>query len=198
MDEVTLQIGKYVSLLIEDGCTLQAGIGKIPDAVLRRLTGYNDLGVHTEMFSDGLLNLYKNGNITNRFKGLHEGKTIASFCFGSQKVYDFVDNNPHVEFHGTAYVNNPLVIARNRRMVSITSATQVDLTGQIVSDSVAGQFYSGLGGQVDFIRGAGMSPAGVPSSPCLPRQRTAPSRASSPWPALEQEWAPPGVTSITW
>lgn len=130
MDEVTLQIGKYVSLLIEDGCTLQAGIGKIPDAVLRRLTGYNDLGVHTEMFSDGLLNLYKNGNITNRFKGLHEGKTIASFCFGSQKVYDFVDNNPHVEFHGTAYVNNPLVIARNRRMVSITSATQVDLTGR--------------------------------------------------------------------
>ncbi|GAB7028007.1 GNAT family N-acetyltransferase [Geotalea toluenoxydans] len=162
MDEVTLQIGKYVSLLIEDGCTLQAGIGKIPDAVLRRLTGYNDLGVHTEMFSDGLLNLYKNGNITNRFKGLHEGKTIASFCFGSQKVYDFVDNNPHVEFHGTAYVNNPLVIARNRRMVSITSATQVDLTGQIVSDSVAGQFYSGLGGQVDFIRGAGMSPGGRP------------------------------------
>ncbi len=160
LDEITLQIGKYVSLLIEDGCTLQAGIGKIPDAVLNKLTGHNDLGVHTEMFSDGLLNLYRNGNITNRLKGIHEGKTIASFCIGSREVYDFVDNNPHVEFHGTAYVNNPSVIAQNSKMISITSATQVDLTGQIVSDSVAGQFYSGLGGQVDFIRGAGMSRGG--------------------------------------
>lgn len=160
LDEDMLQIGKYVSLLIEDGCTLQAGIGKIPDAVLSNLTGHNDLGVHTEMFSDGLLNLYQNGNITNRLKGVHEGKTITSFCFGSQKVYDFVDNNPHVEFHGTAYVNNPSVIAQNNKMVSITSATEVDLTGQIVSDSTAGQFYSGLGGQVDFIRGAGMSRGG--------------------------------------
>ena len=160
LDETALQIGKYVSMLIEDGCTLQAGIGKIPDAVLSKLTGHNDLGVHSEMFSDGLLNLYRNGNITNRLKGIHEGKTIASFCFGSQDVYDFVDNNPHVEFHGTAYVNNPSVIARNSKMISITSATQVDLTGQIVSDSVAGQFYSGLGGQVDFIRGAGMSRGG--------------------------------------
>ena len=162
LDEATLQIGKYVSLLIEDGCTLQAGIGKIPDAVLYKLTGHNDLGVHTEMFSDGLLSLYRNGNITNRFKGIHEGKTIVSFCFGSRELYDFVDNNPHVEFHGTEYVNNPAVIARNRKLVSITSATQVDLTGQIVSDSVGGQFYSGIGGQVDFIRGAGMSKGGLP------------------------------------
>ena len=160
LDEVTLQIGRYVSLLIEDGCTLQAGIGKIPDAVLHKLTGHNDLGVHTEMFSDGLLNLYRNGNITNRLKGIHEGKTIASFCFGSQELYEYVGNNPHVEFHGSAYVNNPSVISQNNKMVSITSATQVDLTGQIVSDSVAGQFYSGLGGQVDFIRGAGMSRGG--------------------------------------
>jgi acyl-CoA hydrolase/GNAT superfamily N-acetyltransferase len=160
LDETTLQIGKYVSLLIEDGCTLQAGIGKIPDAVLNKLTCHNDLGVHTEMFSDGLLNLYRNGNVTNRLKGIHEGKAIASFCFGSQELYDFVDNNPHVEFHGTAYVNSPSVIARNNKMISITSATQVDLTGQIVSDSVEGQFYSGLGGQVDFIRGAGMSRGG--------------------------------------
>jgi acyl-CoA hydrolase/RimJ/RimL family protein N-acetyltransferase len=160
LDEVTLQIGRYVSLLIEDGCTLQAGIGKIPDAVLHKLTNHNDLGVHTEMFSDGLLNLYKNGNISNRLKGIHEGKTIASFCFGSQELYQFVDNNPHVEFYGTAYVNSPSVISQNNKMVSITSATQVDLTGQIVSDSVAGQFYSGLGGQIDFIRGAGMSRGG--------------------------------------
>lgn len=162
LDETALQIGKYVSLLIEDGCTLQVGIGKIPDAVLHQLTGHNDLGVHTEMFSDGLLHLYNNGNITNRLKGLHDGKTITSFCFGSRKLYEFVDNNPHVEFHGTDYVNNPAVIARNNQMISITSATQVDLTGQIVSDSVGGQFYSGIGGQVDFIRGAGMSRGGRP------------------------------------
>ncbi len=162
LDEVTLQIGKYVSLLIEDGCTLQVGIGKIPDAVLHSLTGHNDLGIHTEMFSDGLLNLYKNGNITNRLKGIHEGKTIASFCYGSQELYDFVDNNPHVEFHASDYVNNPSTIAQNNKMISITSAIQVDLTGQIVSDSVAGQFYSGIGGQVDFIRGAGMSQGGRP------------------------------------
>lgn len=162
LDEITLQIGKYVSLLIEDGCTLQVGIGKIPDAVVHQLTGHNDLGVHTEMFSDGLLNLYRNGNITNRFKGIHDGKTIVSFCFGSQGLYDFVNNNPHIEFHGTAYVNNPTVIAQNNKMISITSATQVDLTGQIVSDSVGGQFYSGLGGQVDFIRGSGMSKGGRP------------------------------------
>ncbi len=162
LDETTLQIGKYVSLLIEDGCTLQAGIGRIPDAVLHKLHGHNDLGVHTEMFSDGLLGLYKNGNITNRLKGINQGKAIVSFCFGSKELYDFVDNNPHVEFHGTAYVNSPSVIAQNRKMVSITSATQVDLTGQIVSDSVGGRFYSGIGGQVDFIRGAGMSKGGMP------------------------------------
>jgi acyl-CoA hydrolase/RimJ/RimL family protein N-acetyltransferase len=162
LDEVALQIGKYVSLLVEDGCTLQVGIGKIPDAVLHQLTGRNDLGIHTEMFSDGLLELYKNGNITNRFKGIHDGKTIVSFCFGSQELYAFVDNNPHVEFHSTDYVNNPAVIARNNKMVSLTSATQVDLTGQIVSDSVGGHFYSGIGGQVDFIRGAGMSKGGLP------------------------------------
>jgi acyl-CoA hydrolase/RimJ/RimL family protein N-acetyltransferase len=162
LDDTALQIGKYVSLLIEDGCTLQVGIGKIPDAVLHQLTGHNDLGVHTEMFSDGLLQLYNNGNISNRLKGIHEGKTITSFCFGSRKLYEFVDNNPHVEFHGTDYVNNPAVIARNNQMISITSATQVDLTGQIVSDSVGGQFYSGIGGQVDFIRGAGMSRGGRP------------------------------------
>jgi acyl-CoA hydrolase/GNAT superfamily N-acetyltransferase len=162
LDETTLQIGKYVSLLIEDGCTLQVGIGKIPDAVLHQLTGHTDLGVHTEMFSDGLLQLYNNGNITNRLKGFHEGKTITSFCFGSRELYDFIDNNPHIEFHSTDYVNNPAVIARNNKMISITSATQVDLTGQIVSDSVGGKFYSGIGGQVDFIRGAGMSRGGRP------------------------------------
>lgn len=158
----TLQIGKYVSLLVEDASTLQIGIGQVPDAVLRQLTDRNDLGIHTEMFSDGLLQLSKNGNITNRFKGIHEGKTIASFCFGSQELYDHVDANPHFEFHGSDYVNNPANIAKNHKMCSITSATQVDLTGQIVADSVGGKFYSGIGGQVDFIRGSGMSKGGMP------------------------------------
>lgn len=162
LDETTLKIGKYVSLLVADGCTLQVGIGKIPDAVLHQLTGRNDLGIHTEMFSDGLLQLYRNGNISNHYKGINDGKSIVSFCFGSQKLYDFIDGNPHIEFHGTDYVNNPAVIAQNHKMISITSATQVDLTGQIVSESVEGQFYSGIGGQVDFIRGAGMSQGGRP------------------------------------
>ncbi len=162
LDDTALQIGKYVSLLIEDGCTLQVGIGRVPQAALHQLKGHNDLGVHTEMFGDGLLQLYRNGNITNRLKGLHEGKTITSFCCGSHELYEFIDNNPHIEFHGSEYVNNPAVIARNHKMISITSATQVDLTGQIVSDSIEGQFYSGIGGQVDFIRGAGMSRGGRP------------------------------------
>jgi acyl-CoA hydrolase/RimJ/RimL family protein N-acetyltransferase len=162
LDPETLQIGKYVSLLIEDGSTLQMGTGRVPDAVLRQLTGGNDLGIHTDLFGDGLLHLCKNGNVTNRFKGIHEGKTIASFCFGSQELYDHIDHNPHVEFHGAGYVNNPAIIARNHKMCSITSASQVDLTGQIVADSVGDTFYSGIGGQVDFIRGAGMSQGGMP------------------------------------
>jgi acyl-CoA hydrolase/GNAT superfamily N-acetyltransferase len=162
LDETSRQIGRYVSLLIEDGCTLQVGIGRVPHAVLDQLKDHSDLGVHTEMFSDGLLQLYRNGNITNRLKGLHEGKTITAFCCGSRELYAFIDDNPHIEFHGSDYVNNPAVIARNHKMISITSATQVDLTGQIVSDSIDGQFYSGIGGQVDFIRGAGMSRGGRP------------------------------------
>ncbi|MCP4297635.1 MAG: GNAT family N-acetyltransferase [Proteobacteria bacterium] len=162
LDQVSLQIGKYASLLIDDGATLQMGIGKIPDAVLYNLGDHQNLGVHTEMFTDGLLELYKNGNINNNCKGIHEGKTITSFCFGTKKLYDFVDNNPHVEFHPTEYVNNPVVIAQNRKMISINSAIEVDLTGQVVSDSVGDRFYSGIGGQVDFIRGAGMSVGGRP------------------------------------
>jgi len=162
LDPVSLQIGKYVSLLIEDASTLQMGIGKIPDAVLKNLTSHSDLGIHTEMFSNGLLDLYKNGNITNKYKGIHEGKTITSFCFGNQELYDYVHNNPHVEFHPTEYVNNPTLIAQNNKMIALNSAIEVDLTGQVVSDSVGDRFYSGIGGQVDFIRGAGMSKNGRP------------------------------------
>lgn len=162
LDPVSKKIGRYVSLLIKDGCTLQMGIGKIPDAVLACLRDHSDLGVHTEMFSDGVLSLYENGNITNRSKGIHVGKTICTFCFGSKRLYDFVDNNPHIEFHPSEYVNNPSVIARNSRMVAINSALEVDITGQVVADSLGGRLYSGIGGQVDFIRGAGMSDSGRP------------------------------------
>lgn len=162
IDPVSLKIGKYVSLLIGDGSTLQMGIGKIPDAVLACLRNHSDLGVHTEMFSDGVLSLYKNGNITNRVKGIHDGKTICTFCFGSKKLYDFVHNNPHIEFHPSEYVNNPGVICRNNNMIAINSAIEVDVTGQVVADSLGTRLYSGIGGQVDFIRGAGMSQGGRP------------------------------------
>ncbi len=162
LDPVSLKIGKYVSLLIDDGCTLQMGIGKIPDAVLSCLRNHSDLGIHSEMFSDGVLPLFENGNITNRAKGIHAGKTISSFCFGTKKLYDFVHNNPHIEFHPSEYVNNPAMIARNKKMIAINSALEVDLTGQVVADSLGNRLYSGIGGQVDFIRGAGMSEGGRP------------------------------------
>ena len=162
LDPLSLQIGKYVSLLIEDGATLQMGIGNIPNAVLHSLTNHNDLGIHTEMFSDGLLDLYEAGNITNRFKGFNDDKTITSFCFGTKKLYDFVNCNPHVEFHPSEFTNSPANIAKNNKMVAINSAIQVDLTGQVVADSLGNRFYSGIGGQVDFIRGAGMSQGGRP------------------------------------
>ncbi len=162
LDPVSQRIGKYVSLLIKDGCTLQMGIGKIPDAVLACLGEHSDLGVHTEMFSDGALPLLERGNINNRAKGFHVGKTVSSFCFGSKRLYDFVHDNPHVEFHPSEYTNNPAIIARNNRMVAINSALEVDITGQVVADSLGARLYSGIGGQVDFIRGAGMSPGGRP------------------------------------
>lgn len=162
LDETTLRIGQYVAQLIRDGSCLQMGIGKIPDAVLNCLTHHNDLGIHTEMFSDGLLSCLEQGVINNKQKNIHRGKTITSFCIGTRRLYDFVHNNPHVEFHPTEYVNDPRVIAKNDRMVAINSAIEVDLTGQVVSDSVGYRFYSGIGGQVDFIRGAAMSHEGIP------------------------------------
>jgi len=162
LDPVTEQIGQYVSLLIEDGDTLQLGIGKIPDAVLCYLQDHKDLGVHTEMFSDSLIDLVRSGVINNRKKSFHQGKIITSFCMGSKKLYDFVDQNSHIEFHPSEYVNSPVNIAKNDNMVSINSAIEVDLTGQVVSDSIGYQFYSGIGGQVDFIRGASMSKGGKP------------------------------------
>ncbi|MEO5332903.1 MAG: GNAT family N-acetyltransferase [Magnetococcus sp. YQC-5] len=162
LDEVAIRIGKYVAQLIDNGCTLQMGIGRIPDAVLRSLGTHKNLGIHTEMFSDGVIELFKSGVINNAEKSLHPGKIIASFCMGTKKLYDFVHENPHCEFHPSEYVNNPAIIAKNNNMVAINSAIEVDLTGQVVSDSVGRRFYSGIGGQVDFIRGASMSQGGRP------------------------------------
>ena len=162
VDRRTEQIGQYVAMLIENGATLQIGIGKIPEAVLRYLGNHKDLGIHSEMISDGVVELMLKGVINNRKKTYHKGKAVATFCIGSQKVYDFVDGNPHIEFYPSEHVNSPVKIARNDKMVSINSAIEVDLTGQVVSDSIGYQFYSGIGGQVDFIRGASLSKDGMP------------------------------------
>jgi len=138
------------------------GIGEIPDAVLLNLEGKRDLGIHTEMFSDGVVALFEKGVVTNAAKTLHRGKIIASFVLGSQKTFDFLDNNPFVEFHPSDYVNDPFVIARNDKMVAINSALSVDLTGQVCADSIGREIYSGFGGQLDFIRGAARSKGGKP------------------------------------
>ena len=162
MSKETERIGQHVAMLVEDGATLQMGIGKIPDAVLMALRHHKHLGVHTEMFSDGLMALMNNGVVDNSKKALHTGKTVTSFCMGSQALYDFVRNNPQVEFYPSDYINNPSVIAQHEQMVAINSALEVDLTGQVVSDSIGHRFYSGIGGQVDFIRGAAKSQGGRP------------------------------------
>ena len=153
-------IGRHCASLIEDGATLQMGIGAIPDAVLSSLVGKNDLGVHTEMFSDGLLSLLENGVVNGRRKTLHRGKVVASFCMGSRRLYEAVDDDARFEFRPTDYVNDPFVVARNERMTAVNSALQVDLTGQVCADSIGPRFYSGFGGQVDFIRGAARSVGG--------------------------------------
>ena len=158
--EVEKAIGENVASLIEDGSTLQLGIGAIPDAVLLFLTDKHELGIHTEMFSDGVLSLVESGVITNRAKTKHWGKMIATFLMGSRKLYDFVDNNPLVEMYTVDYTNDPFVIAQNDKMVSINSALQVDLTGQICADTIGYRQYSAVGGQVDFVRGASRSKGG--------------------------------------
>ncbi|MCC5452626.1 GNAT family N-acetyltransferase [Rheinheimera sp. UJ51] len=162
LDARTERIGQYVSLLVEDGATIQIGVGKICAAVTRYLSNHKDLGLHTELLTDGALDLIKKGVINNRRKTFHPGKSVTSFCMGTKRLYDFVDKNPHIGFYPSEYVNSPINIARNDRMVSINSAIEVDLTGQIVSDSIGHMFYSGVGGQVDFSRGASMSQGGKP------------------------------------
>lgn len=160
IDKRTEQIGQYVAMLIENGDTLQIGIGKIPEAVLRYLGNHKDLGIHSEMISDGVIDLMLKGVINNRRKTYHKGKAVVTYCIGSQKLYDFVDGNPHIEFYPSEHVNSPDKIAKNDNMVSINSAIEVDLTGQVVADSIGYQFYSGIGGQVDFVRGASLSKGG--------------------------------------
>lgn len=156
------KIGMNISELIEDGSTLQLGIGAIPDSVMKYLKGKKDLGIHTEMFSDGLVELVEEGIINGEKKTLHPGKIIAGFVLGTKRTYNFINNNPIIEFHPQEYVNDPFVIAKNNKMVAINSAIEVDLTGQVCSDSMGTKFFSGIGGQVDFIRGAARSEGGKP------------------------------------
>lgn len=162
VSDLSMQIGRNVADLIEDGSTMQMGIGAIPDAVLRFLGDKQDLGVHTELFSDGVMDLVQQGVITNDLKTLHPGKIIAGFLLGTRALYDFVDDNPIVELHPTEYVNDPFVIAKNEKMVSINSAIEVDLTGQVCADSIGHKLYSGVGGQLDFVYGAARSRGGKP------------------------------------
>jgi len=162
VSDVARKIGENIASLIIDGATLQMGIGEIPDAVLLYLREKRDLGVHTEMFSDGLVDLFEAGVVTNDKKTLHRGKIVASFVIGSRRAFEFVDNNPFMEFHPNEYVNDPFIVAKNDNMVAINSALAVDLTGQVCADSIGTSIYSGFGGQLDFIRGAARSNGGVP------------------------------------
>lgn len=160
--EVEARIGQIVADLITDGSTLQMGIGGIPDAVLSRLHDKRDLGIHTEMFSDGLVDLMKSGAITNRFKAVKPGRIVTSFVFGSKKVFDFVHDNALVEFHPSDRTNDTSIIRRIDKMIAINSALQVDLSGQVCADSLGHRIYSGIGGQMDFMRGAALSKGGKP------------------------------------
>jgi acetyl-CoA hydrolase len=160
--DVHCAIGKIIAEMIPDGATLQLGVGSIPDAVLAQVGDKKDLGIHTELFSDGVIDLVNRGVITNEKKTLHPGKIVAGFLFGSQRLYDFVQDNAMIELHPTDYVNDPFIIAQNDNMISINSAIEVDITGQVCADSIGAALYSGIGGQVDFVRGAARARGGKP------------------------------------
>lgn len=162
MGETEIKIGKNIASLIEDGSTLQMGIGAIPDAALKALGSHKDLGIHTEMFSDCLVDLYETGAITNKMKARLAGKIVSSFVIGSEKVYKFIDNNPLVMMMDTSWTNDTHVIRQNPKVVAINSAVEVDLTGQVCADSIGARIYSGVGGQMDFMRGAALSHGGKP------------------------------------
>ncbi len=159
-DEVETAIGRHCAELIEDGACLQMGIGAIPNAVLAQLGGHKDLGIHTEMFADGVLELVESDVITGRNKVTDRGKLVSTFLMGSQRVYDFIDDNPMVAMMDVGYTNDPYIISKNPKVTAINSALQVDLTGQICADSLGTKFYSGVGGQIDFIYGASRSEGG--------------------------------------
>jgi acetyl-CoA hydrolase len=160
--EIVEQIAGHIAELIPDGATIQMGIGAIPDAVLKYLFHKKDLGIHTELFSDGVIDLVEAGVLSGARKSIHMGKIVAGFILGSQRLYDWVDDNPMIEMHRTEYVNDPFVIAQNEKMVAINSAIEVDLTGQVCADSIGPKLYSGVGGQLDFVYGASRSKGGVP------------------------------------
>ncbi|EPR70541.1 acetyl-CoA hydrolase/transferase family protein [Cyclobacterium qasimii] len=162
LHEADFMIGKYIAEMIDDRSTLQLGIGGIPDAVLKSLTNHKDLGIHTEMFSDGVIDLYETGVITNKYKVKHPGKIVTSFVIGTKKLYDCIHDNPAFSFHEAAYVNDTAVIRRNPKVISINSCVEIDLTGQVCADSIGSYQYSGVGGQMDFIRGAALSDDGKP------------------------------------
>ena len=156
-NETIRSIGQNIARLVEDGSTIECGIGRIPQAIAEFLLDKKDLGIHTEMFSDWIIELIENGVVTCAKKTLNHGKIVASFCMGSRRLYDYIDNNPFFEFYPTEYVNDPYVISQNEKMVGINVGLEIDLTGQVCSDSLGYRFYSGIGGQVDFIRGSARS-----------------------------------------
>ena len=160
--EIVEKIGKNIADLIPDGATMQMGIGAIPDSVLKFLHGKKNLGIHSELFSEGVIDLVEKGIINNAAKTLHPGKIVAGFVLGTKRLYDWIDDNPMIELHRSEYVNDPFVICQNDRMVAINSAIEVDLTGQVCADSIGPKLYSGVGGQLDFIYGASRSKGGVP------------------------------------
>ena len=158
--EIENLIGNHVAGLIEDRSTLQMGIGNIPNAVLSRLTNHKDLGLHTEMFSDGVIDLILNDVINGNYKGINRGRALATFLMGSKRLYDYVDDNPFIEMRASDYVNDVSIIKQNPKMVAINSAIEVDVTGQVCADSIGAKMYSGVGGQMDFIRAASLSEGG--------------------------------------
>ncbi|MCC5926453.1 MAG: acetyl-CoA hydrolase/transferase family protein [Bacteroidetes bacterium] len=183
LSDADMRIGKYIAGIIDDGATLQMGIGSIPDAVLRCLDNHRDLGVHTEMFSEGLIPLIESGVVNNRNKRKHPGKVVTSFATGTRKLYDFVNDNPLFAFLEAAYVNDTAVIRQHPKVTAINSAIEIDITGQVCADSIGTMHFSGVGGQMDFIRGASLSDGG---KPIIALQSTTPRGVSKITPFLKK------------
>ncbi|MCW8796497.1 MAG: 4-hydroxybutyrate CoA-transferase [Chlorobium sp.] len=162
LTDIEQKIGRHIASIVEDGATLQMGIGAIPDATLAALTHHRNLGIHSEMFSDGVVDLVEKGVITGKYKSTHNGIIVASFLVGTRKLYDFVDDNPLVEMFGSDYVNDTREIRKNPKVTAINSAIEIDMSGQVCADSIGQRHFSGVGGQMDFIRGAALSPDGKP------------------------------------